>query len=283
MVKGIISPLACVTLTLFCVLCLLVSTVYADSSYITSLEDFYAYYGDDFTRPQQEIISSLFAKFKPYLTVGAEANQLLIADGYVPASPQFKNLGALWCKPSVFVHEPASTTSPNCVFADSTGRVVNVVWLEDQYNSAELENLIKAGNLNADTYTEHKNKNLLPQPTILADFEQKGSVWHYHDNLVISNLGDLNPQEVNLKQALFNENWVKSLQEGFNDKNTIISNYEISAYNSNYPPYNQVNSEGVYMSQMWIGLGNPQGLMEKMHPEVSLEAINILETFERKN
>lgn len=283
MIQGFISRLAYITLSLLCVLCLLVSPVYAASPYITSIAEFYSYYGDDFSQSQKDIISSLFTRFQPYLTAGTEANKLLIADGYLPSSPQFRNLGALWCKTSVFVHEPAATINPTCVFTDSTGRVVNVVWLQDQYNSTQLANLLKDGNLNADNYTEYKNKSLLSQPNILADFEDKGSVWHYHDNLVIRNLGSLNPEEVNLKQALFNDNWVKDLQEALSDEKSVLANYETSAYTSNYPPFNQINSEGVYMSQMWIGLGNPQGLMEKMHPEVSLEAINIIETFERKN
>jgi hypothetical protein len=33
---------------------------------------------------------------------------------------------------------------------------------------------------------------------------------------------------------------------------------------------------------MWIGLGNPQGLLSKVHPEVSPQTVGIFETFEKK-
>lgn len=276
----------------------------AETEKITNLTEFYEYYGSDFTSGQQDIIKGIFDNINPYLQPNGAGLQNAIDDGFIPLTPEWIDHGIHWFNPTLdfvdLTNMQANPLKPSGLNMSKDGELLGVFWAEELYNPPLFESfqsLQQSGQLATLTpeqltqvYTQQTAEET-PVPTDFDAFSDIG--WHKHKNVIIEGLGtrneqgNLDPQQVDFRQSLSNENFIGEVLASIVDPSSILSPLEIdpSSLDPNsagYPQFNRGVSGGFHMLHMWVGQGNKAGLFAGTNQsiEVSNMAIDESETFE---
>ena len=267
----------------------LVATAQAAAvSRISSIDDFYDAYGaaDNYSSDANAIIQSLFEYVAPFRGESGQANAA--AAGYVPMTKQLKYHGTHWFNPISYLSSPdRSVVAPTGLNFDENGRLVAVFWPEEKYDiSGEILSQLSAADpatLPA-LYAGLKAATRKAEPEFLNPF---GDVnWHSHENVFIENVGDRDPatgtytENVLFRQSLTDENFIGEVLSAIATPDKTVAPFEFFNDATVYPPLDTVATPGFYMTHMWLGLENPDGLFAGTHLSVSPDAPEEHTTFE---
>ncbi|NEP19620.1 MAG: hypothetical protein F6J97_22470 [Leptolyngbya sp. SIO4C1] len=246
----------------------------ADFTRISSAEDFYTYYGNDFSAEAKAFVEDLYSYLTPYF--GPNGRAQAAADGFVPMTPEAKFHGTHWFKPEQVYNFVAEPTRPAGLNFDQENKLVAVYWGETKYDAIEQAvqsfSTLPPENLPA-LYTAYKEANVRSLPTILAPFGDLAA-WHSHENVVIENVGAIDPstgfydaEAINFRQSLLDEAFIAEIFAALQDPQKVAAPFEVNP--DTYPPFNLGIHPGFYMAHLWIGAGNPDGPFNTTHAAVS--------------
>ena len=272
----------------------LTNNVSARATSIVNLREFYDFYGSDFTSEQETVIEGIFSNIEPYLQPNGLDNA--IADGFIPFTPEWIDHGVHWFNPNFvdLTNMQANPLLPSGLNIGQNGELLGVFWVEELYDPLipvfqELEATVGIANLTPEQltqlYTQHISTTERTAPTVFDLFSNVG--WHQHKNVVIENLGErdvegnLDPQQVNLRQSLPNPNFIEKILTSLADPDSVLVPLEFDS-SLGYPPFNRGVSAGFHMLHMWLGQGNEAGLFAGTNRDivVSSNAISEATTFE---
>lgn len=251
------------------------------ASYIRTIDNFYDYYGNNFSQEQQSIINGAFNAVQPFM--GLDGKQKVIEAGFRPFSIPLKGHGEHWFLPTALLN-PANPFTPTGINFDENGQLVAAFWTQSKYSVPKLFELASVNPATVDPHTflsaykDYKQNDKVNPPNIFDVFGEE-VMWHSHENVTFRNLGTLNPEDVKFTQSLSDENFVNSLLMALSDDTIVAAPFEQDP-SLGYPPFNSLNVPGFYMIHMWLGLGNPTGLLANTHPDVAPNAIDEHLTFE---
>lgn len=267
------------------------STVNVNASEIDSLNDFYDYYGNDFSVEEKEIIEGVFSNIEKYL----EPNGLdiAIADGFIPFTRPWEYHGTHWFNPSFvdLTNIQANPFLPIGLNVDKDGQIRGGFWAQELYEPiTPLINNLDLANIDPATLTQlygQYQQTVQPIPDAFDVFGDEAQ-WHTHKNVIIENVGakneqgELDPYLIEFRQSLPNEDFINELIASLMSEEIVLGPVEPADFNLDYPYYNRAISPGFYMIHMWFGLGNVDGLFAGINKAISVpeDAINESQTFE---
>jgi len=271
------------------------SSVYAHTTQINNLTEFYDYYGEDFTSEQKTIIEGLFANIEPYF--GPEGLNNAKEDGFIPLTPDWEKHGVHWFNYTPefidITNMQANPLKPAGLNFTYDGQLAAVFWAQELYaplvplfqtlqQTGQLENLTPSEL--TEFYIDHKENTETLTPTIFNMFPD--AFWHKHKDAIIENVnstdvnGNLDPQQVNFRQSIPEDQFILDILASLADPDSVLFPLE-PPVNSN-PPFNRGVSAGFHMIHLWVGQGNHDGPWAGTNPDVpiSAEAISESITFE---
>lgn len=268
--------------------------VKAHSVAIDDLDSFYNYYGTNFTPEQNQIIQGIFNNIQPYF--GENGLENAIADGYLPFTAEWLGHGVHWFNPQLtnLANLQANPFSPAGLNMSQDGQLLGVFWAQELYQpfASLIQNIqqnIGLENLDQATltqlYSQYTATTEQPIPNVFNAFPN--AQWHQHRNVVIENMGVQNdqggfdPQIVNFRQSLTDENFIGELLTSFSQPDITLAVLE-SDNNLDYPFFNRIMTPGFQMLHMWVGQGSHAGLFSPLNSGIPVSSLAISEgaTFE---
>lgn len=252
---------------------------------LSSADDFYNYYGTEFSPEAKSFISDLYDNLTPFF--GADGLNQAIAAGYVPMTPEAKYHGTHWFNPQLVYNFMAEPTIPSGLNFNEDNQLVAIFWGETKYanveEAAQSFLTLPPASLPA-AYGAYKANNQRPVPNILEPFDDLAD-WHSHENVVIENIGVkdpiagiYDPEAINFRQSLTDANFIAEILESLQNDQKVAAPFEFDP--SSYPPFNVGIHPGFYMAHMWVGAGNPEGPFNTMHLAISPDGLDEHTTFE---
>lgn len=252
---------------------------------LSSSDDFYHYYGDDFSTEAKTVINDLYNYLNPYF--GDNGLEMAVADGFVPMTPEAKAHGTHWFRPEKIYDFVAEATRPTGLNFDENNQLVAVYWGETKYEGVETAaqslTALPPETLPA-VYATYKASSRKAVPNVLQPFGSSAS-WHSHENVRVENVGARNPdtgaydaEAVTFRQSLTDEVFIGELLQSLQNDDEFVAPFE--ANSTKYPPYNVAMHPGFYMAHLWVGAGNPEGAFNTEHAAVSPNGIDEHTTFE---
>lgn len=252
---------------------------------LLSSDDFYAYYGGDFSTEAKAIVDDLYSYLMPYF--GSNGLAQAAADGFVPMTPEAKSHGTHWFRPEKIYNFVAEATRPTGLNFDENNQLVAVYWGETKYDGVEAAAQSLATlppSVLPAAYAGYKEASRKAIPSILEPFGSLAS-WHSHENVVVENVGARDPdtgaydaEAIKFRQSLTNEAFIGEFLKALQSDDTVVAPFELDP--SAYPPYNTAMHPGFYMAHLWVGAGNPEGAFSGEHSAVSPDGLDEHTTFE---
>lgn len=252
---------------------------------LSSADDFYAYYGSDFSDDAKIVVEDLYSYLTPYF--GANGIVQAASDGFVPMTPEAKAHGTHWFRPEKIYDFTAEATRPTGLNFDENNQLVAVYWGEEKYGGI-LEAAQRLATLPIEAlpsaYANYKATSLKAIPNIFEPFGDLAS-WHSHENVLVENVGTKDPttgfydaEAISFKQSLTDEAFIAKFLEALQLDETIVAPFEGDP--TTYPPFNTAMHPGFYMAHLWVGAGNPAGAFSGEHQAVSPNGLDEHLTFE---
>ncbi len=257
----------------------------ADFTPLSSADDFYAYYGSDFSAGAKTVVEDLYSYLAPYF--GANGVAQAADDGFVPMTPEARAHGTHWFRPEKIYDFTAEATRPTGLNFDENDQLVAVYWGEEKYGgilgAAQSLATLPVEALPS-AYANYKATSRKAIPSILEPFGDLAS-WHSHENVLVENVGVKDPttgfydaEAISFKQSLTDEAFTAKFHEALQLDEVIIAPFEGDP--TTYPPFNTAMHPGFYMAHLWVGAGNPAGAFSGEHQAISPNGIDEHLTFE---
>jgi len=109
----------------------------ARAATLSSVEDFYSFYGSDFSAEAQTFIEDIYTYVTPYL--GADGLAQAVADGFVPMTPEAKFHGTHWVQTGLVHNFVAEPTRPAGLNFDENNQLVAVFWAENKFEGVSSQ------------------------------------------------------------------------------------------------------------------------------------------------
>lgn len=261
----------------------------AEVIYINSEEEFDEYYGFDDTGEARRLTHEIFEHVKPFM--GENGKTAAIAAGYLPFTDEAKYHGYHWYEAKE-AGKPAIPNRPAGLNFDKSGRMVAVFWSTPRF-SKDAEEAFEptlmaklAPDLQRKVLDNFKSLFRLPIPDFLDVFPGPRAEWHFHENVIIENIGAgsivngvFDPSRIVFRQGVapdrFFGDWVSALR----NPRVVAAPFERDE-SLGAPYFNTYFHAGFNMVHLWLGAYNPDGMFAGTHLDLSLTGREEHESFE---